>query len=136
MTAPTLNLDQLEATALAAGIDDDGQFNASNWYVERDIGNVLDVNTEADALHIIAASPAVVLELIERVRTAQAEAEHYRSLAIALRKQQMGSIIEGQHSISHRAALLMFDAKAAGLQIKIDGESASIGHVEVPHAHS
>lgn len=72
MTAP-LDLDALEAAARAAGAD--------CWYVERDAKDCFDTNIEEDIAYIIAASPAAVLALIERLRAAEASADKWHRRA-------------------------------------------------------
>lgn len=85
MTAP-LDLVALKAKALSVVAD--------GWYEERDIGCLLDVDTDSDARFIIAASPATMLELLARLATAEAEAVHYRGVANDVRRQQLGAMPE------------------------------------------
>lgn len=110
MTAP-LDLDALKAKALAAGGDtwttdaEDcgavGTFQGHHvWRGDGDavvrcfsnIGHMPDPIDDSDVSeYVAAASPAVMLDLLERLWTAEAEAVHYRGVANEVRKQQIGA---------------------------------------------
>lgn len=95
MTAP-LNLDALEAAARATRDDltqltwrdRDGWYDANDVAIDRGCGAAEEM-PEHDRAFIAAANPAAVLALIERLRDAETDADHYRKLAGELREQQM-----------------------------------------------
>lgn len=58
-----LDLDALVVAAEACG---------ESWYEKRDIGNVLDLVSDEDNRFVLDASPLVVLELVRRLRMAEA----------------------------------------------------------------
>lgn len=111
MTAP-LDLDALKAKALAATPGEwhsTAQTSGSSFvYVyeatQKSLGAVTSVQnmpkfiasemSAADAAHAAAASPATMLELLERLATAEAEAVHYRGVANEVRKQHLGATPE------------------------------------------
>lgn len=108
MTAP-LDLDALKAKALAATPGEwhsTAQTSGSSFvYVyeatQKSLGAVTSVQnmpkfiasemSAADAAHAAAANPAVMLELLARLETAEAEAAHYRGVANDVRRQQLGT---------------------------------------------
>jgi hypothetical protein len=84
--------------------DRDGWYDATDVAIDMGCG-AAEPMPECDRDFVAAANPAVVLELVRRLKAARGTT---------------------RDEISHRAALLMHDAKVAGLQVTIDGEAAVV----------